>query len=85
MFALNKSDLTTKWSFPTDSRINQQLAVDQNDDVYFSTEAGTLYSVDENGNLNWKIESGVLSQISPVLTENGVIWGYGNKVVGILP
>jgi hypothetical protein len=85
LFAINKSDLTKKWATPfsADSRINKQLAVDRNDNVYFSTEAGTLYSVNANGNQNWKIETGVSSGISPILVENGLIWGYGNKLTGI--
>jgi len=87
LFAINKSDLTTKWATPfsADSRINQQVVIDQNGNSYFSTQNGTLYSVDKDGTENWHIGTGISSTISPVLTDNGIIWGYGNKIVGILP
>ena len=81
IFAINKSDLTTKWSFPADSRINNQIAVDKNDNIYFSTELGRLYSVNKDGGQNWKIEAGTASTISPVLVDGGIVWGYGNRLV----
>ncbi len=81
LFAVDKLSLTAKWSFSADGRINDQIVVDKNDNVYFSTESGALYSVNKHGNQNWKIESGVESTISPILTKNGIIWGYGSRIV----
>ena len=81
LFAINKTNLTTKWSFPSDSRVNDQIIVDNNDNVYFSTESGALYSVNKDGGQNWKIETGTASAVSPALVDEGVVWGYGNKIV----
>ena len=81
VFALNKSDLTTSWSFQADGLLNKQLAVDNAGNAYFSTQSGHLYSVDANGSQNWHISVGANSTISPILVENGVVWGYGSKIV----
>src|SRR3989338_6132886 len=81
LFAINKTNLTTKWSFPSDSRVNDQIIVDNNDNVYFSTESGALYSVNKDGGQNWKIETGTASAVSPALVDEGVVCGYGNKIV----
>ena len=83
LFALNKSNLSTKWSAPfrADGFLNRQLVIDKDGNVYFSTKNGKLYGVDSNGNEMWKIDSGLSSNISPVLTEHGLAWGYRSKVV----
>ncbi len=85
LFAINKSDLTIKWAMPfsANSRMNGQLAVDKDDNIYFSTEGGSVYAIDKLGSQKWKIDTGMASVISPVLTENGIIWGYGNRLVEI--
>lgn len=85
LFAIYKSDLSIKWSTPfsANSRLNSQFAVDKDNNIYFSTESGTLYSVSKDGSQNWKIEAGTASTISPVLTNNGIIWGYGSRVVEV--
>ena len=85
LFALNKSDKATKWQFQADARINQQIAIDGAGNVYFSTLNGKLYSLDSDGNLNWSIETGQYSNISPVLSEEGLVWGFNSKIVKIAP
>jgi len=83
LFSLNKSDLTVSWSFQAEGKINQQIAVDKDGGAYFSTQSGDVYGVDKDGNERWHISTGVSSVISPVLSENRVIWGYGSKVMSI--
>ena len=83
LYAINKSSLTTKWSFQADGYINEQLIIDNAGNVYFSTEGGILYSIDSSGSQRWVIDAGSSSGISPVLTQYGLVWGYGNKVVRI--
>ncbi|HEY4474793.1 MAG TPA: lamin tail domain-containing protein [Candidatus Paceibacterota bacterium] len=83
LFAINKSGLTTKWATPfsINSRMNGQLAVDKDENVYFSTQSGKLYGLNSNGELMWVIDVSTPSDISPILTGQGVVWGYGNRVV----
>ena len=84
LYALNKSDLSEKWSspFPADGYINDQLVVDKNQNIYFSTQNGKLYGVNNLGSQLWpSIDSGSNSTISPVLTKHGLVWSYGNKIV----
>ena len=81
LFSLNKSNLAINWFFQAEGRINQQIAVDKNDNAYFSTQSGHIYSVDSDEHERWHISTGINSNISPVLTENGIIWGYGGRVV----
>ena len=83
LFSIKKSDLTVNWSFSADSKINQQMAIDKDANVYFSTQNGKLYSIDSTGSQRWVIDFGSNSDISPVLTKHGLIWSYGNKVVGV--
>ena len=83
LYAFNKFELTAKWPIPfqADGYVNQYLALDNNNNIYFSTQDGKLYSVDNAGNQRWVIITGLNSGISPVLTGNGLIWSYGNKVI----
>jgi hypothetical protein len=81
LYALNKADLSVKWSFQADGYINKQIAADNAGNVYFSTQNGKLYGVDSAGDELWVISAGSNSAISPVLNQHGLVWGYGNKVV----
>lgn len=83
LYALNKDSLSTKWTFQMDSYLNKQLVLDSNGNTYVSIQNGKLYSIDNTGTKRWSITTGVISKISPSLTEHGLIWSYGNKVVGI--
>ena len=83
LYALNKSNLATKWLFQVDGLLNKQLVVDNAGNVYFSTQDGKLYNIDSAGNERWVIETGETSAISPILTKNGLIWGFGNKMARI--
>jgi len=81
LLALDKSDpAITRWTFQAEGMLNQQIAVDRNQNVFFSTQDGTLYSVNSAGVQNWKISSGEPSSISPVLGHHELIWGSGNRI-----
>lgn len=80
LYAYDKSTLTEKWRFVADSEINERIALDQEGNLYFSTRAGKLYSLDSAGHQNWVLEAGTDSPVSPVLTPEGLLWGYGTKL-----
>ena len=83
LFSLNKSDLTINWTFQAEGKINQQIALDKDDNAYFSTQSGHIYSVDSDGQERWHISTGISSTISPVLIKKGIIWGYGGRLMSV--
>jgi hypothetical protein len=83
IIALDKSTKEIKWRYHVDSRINNQIVIDKDGSVYFSTRNGKLYGLDSSGGLMWTIDVATTTDISPVLTENGLIWGYGNRLTSI--
>src|SRR3989344_2323315 len=83
VIALDKSTKGVKWRFKVDSRINNQIAIDKDENVYFSTQNGKLYGLNSNGELIWVIDVSTPSDISPILTGQGVVWGYGSRLTGI--
>ncbi len=83
MIALDKLTKEIKWRYYIDSRINSQIAIGKDRNVYFSTQNGKLFGLNSSGGLMWTIDVSISSDISPVLTENGIIWGYGNRLVGV--
>ncbi len=83
VIALDKSTRGVKWRFKVDSHINNQIAIDKDENVYFSTQNGKLYRLNSNGELVWVIDMDTSSDVSPVLSKQGVIWGYGSRLVGI--
>lgn len=83
IIAINKSDLSVKWVFDLGGTLNLQLAVNGEDSVFFATRSGLLGVLDTSGNLSQSYASNEYSEISPVLTRDGVIWGHGDKIVFI--
>ena len=83
VIAMDKATKEIKWRYRVDSRINNQIAIDKDENVYFSTQNGKLYGLDSNGGLMWVIDVGTNTEISPVLAKNTLIWGYGSRLTGI--
>ena len=84
VIALTKSTHEIKWRFKVDFRINNQIAIDKNENVYFSTQNGKLYGLNKNGELMWVIDVAASTDISPVLSKQSIIWGYGNRLTSIV-
>jgi len=81
--ALNKSTKEIEWRFRVDSRVNNQIAIDKDGNVYFSTQNGKLYGLNISGELMWVIDVSTPSDVSPILTGQGLVWGYGSRLTGI--
>ncbi|MCK4442981.1 MAG: PQQ-binding-like beta-propeller repeat protein, partial [Thermoplasmata archaeon] len=73
--ALNGSFL---WMFETDNRtVSSPLA--HEDRIYFTSWDGYLYSIEENGDLDWKLEIG--KSVSSVAVSDDILY-VGTGVVG---
>lgn len=83
VIALDKSTKEIKWRFSVDSRVNNQMVIDKDNNVYFSAQNGKLYGLDEDGELMWVIDVATGTDISPILTKDVLIWGYGNRLTGV--
>lgn len=87
LFAIDKTPPLTlssiKWSYGVDSVINTQIPLDKDENLYFSTKGGIVYSLDKNGVFRWSysIES-AHSDKSPLLdNKGGIIWGDSSKIL----
>lgn len=73
-----------KWSFFVNDKINPQMPLDKDENIYFSTQKAfsnpnaKLYSLNKNGGFRWsfELEDGFISVMSPLLDGNGgIVWG----------
>ena len=72
-------------TFPVDSRVNKQIAVDADGNLYFATQGGKLYSLDKNGQQRWILDLGSPTDFFyPVLGENAVFMGINGGTSGRL-
>ncbi|MBI2062801.1 MAG: PQQ-binding-like beta-propeller repeat protein [Candidatus Yanofskybacteria bacterium] len=81
--ALNKSDKSKIWTFPVDSRVISQVAVDPGSNFYFATRSGKVYSLDKNGQKRWEVDLGVIVDTYPVFADNAVFVGADGKLFKI--
>lgn len=89
VYALNKSDKSVAWTFPVDSPVNKEIAVDAGGNLYFTTfnyatKNSKLYSLDKDGKERWVLDLGVSTELYPVLGENAVFMGVGGASGGKL-
>ncbi len=79
--------MSEKWTFPVDSRVNGQIAVDASGNLYFATRNGKVYSLDKNGQERWILDLGAPTDLYPILGENAIFAGVsgsgGGKLVKI--
>lgn len=78
VYAVNKADKSVIWTFAVDSPVNKQIAVDADENLYFSTRGSKLYSIDKKGQERWVIDLEVAeTYIYPILWENAIFMGIG--------
>lgn len=80
VIALNKANKSVIWTFPVDSRVNKQIAVDTDQNLYFATHSGKVYSIDKNGQERWEIDIGAATDTYPILGNNAVFIGAGGEL-----
>jgi hypothetical protein len=84
VYALNKSDKSIAWTFPVDSRVNKEIVVDADGNLYFATHNGLVYSLDSAGEERWVLDLGASTGLYPILGENAVFMGVGGAGGGKL-
>lgn len=83
IYSFNKQDKTINWSYEISDNIAGKLIVlDNQGNLYFTTENGKLYSLDKNGNLKWIFEGDALIEsVHPVIDKDGSIYQtFGTKL-----
>lgn len=78
LLALSAYNGSFLWLFETDNRTVSSPLV-YGDNIYFTSWDGYLYSIDKNGDLDWKLEIG--ESVSSVASSDGVLY-VGTGVVG---
>ena len=74
VYAVNKITKEVAWKYAVDSKVNKQIAIDSGGNSYFSTKNGVVYSLNQNGVLNWKYDFGPATiSTYPVIAE-GVLY-----------
>ena len=80
VIALNKTDKSKMWIYPVDSRVNSQIALDSEDNLYFSTRNGKVYSLDQNGQERWVLDLGISTDSYPVIWNGSLFISAGGKL-----
>ncbi len=73
VYAVNKSTKALSWKYQVSSKINKQITIDSGGNSYFSTQNGWVYSLNQNGGLNWKIDLSGTTAAYPVIGQ-GVLY-----------
>jgi outer membrane protein assembly factor BamB len=68
-----------KWRFEADNSIYSTPAIDNDNNIYFGTEEGTLYSLTSEGKLRWQFKARGSIYASPVIGKNGIYLGSADS------
>lgn len=68
-YAVDPSNGNIQWQIQPDGPITESSII-TNEYIYFSTEAGSLYSVNKDGNPNWNIAVGSKMYTAPALSDD---------------
>jgi outer membrane protein assembly factor BamB len=70
-----------KWRFETNNSVYSTPALDKDDNIYFGSEEGTLYSLTPEGNLRWQFQARGPIYTSPVVGKNGIYFGCSDSTL----
>ncbi|MEO0093586.1 MAG: PQQ-binding-like beta-propeller repeat protein [candidate division WOR-3 bacterium] len=70
-----------KWQFEAIGGIYSTPALDKDDNIYFGTEEGFLYSLTPEGTLRWIFQARGAIYASPVIGKNGIFFGCTDSLL----
>jgi outer membrane protein assembly factor BamB len=70
-----------KWRFEATSSIYSTPALDNDDNIYFGTEDGNLYSLNPDGSLRWQFQTRGPIYTSPTIGKNGIYFGCSDSTL----
>ncbi|MBI4119841.1 MAG: lamin tail domain-containing protein, partial [Parcubacteria group bacterium] len=83
VYAINKIDKAVIWTFAVDSPVNKRIAVDTEENLYFTTRLGRVYSLDKNGRERWVLDTGGSTALYPILWKEALFVGIGGELLKI--
>ncbi|MDO8495756.1 MAG: PQQ-binding-like beta-propeller repeat protein [bacterium] len=78
VLAINKNTQEIVWKYPVAGVINKQISIDSEENVYFSTKDGRVYSLNSVGKLNWFMEFPYSIFTSPVIVRDALYIALAN-------
>jgi outer membrane protein assembly factor BamB len=87
LYALNTSDLTLKWFFPSSGSIGTSVAtpeVDGNENIYVGSNNNYVYALFADGSLKWEFDTGGAVNAKPAVDQNGTVYVGSNSSGGRL-
>lgn len=72
-----------QWKFALESLSVSQIIKDRDNNLYFSTKSGKIYSITAEGSQRWVVDLGVSIDQYPVLGDGAVYVGAGGKLIKI--
>jgi outer membrane protein assembly factor BamB len=74
LYALNPSDGSLKWKYPTKSEVFSSPAIGTDGTIYVGSWDDHLYALNPNGSLKWTFAAGYQINSSPVIGADGTIY-----------
>ncbi len=85
IYSLSPVDGQVNWQYTVDGRINGSPVIDEYDNVFVGTNAGKVYSINNQGEANWStpfdLPDGITTSSTPALSASGNIYVAGNEVL----
>lgn len=65
---------TIVWSYEAEDEIITTPVIDDQGSIYFGCQDGNLYSINQQGSLNWKTDLGWYTVFTPIVGKDGIIY-----------